>query len=485
MSLKGKTITGLIWSFIDNFSKQGITFIVGIILARLLTPKEFGLIGLTTVFIAVSNSIINSGFSQALIRKQDCTQTDYSTVFYINLALGVLLFIILTVCAPMISVFLNEPEFAKLLQVVSIVLIINALTIIQRTTLTKRIDFKLQTKVSIYASILSGIIGISMAFLGFGVWSLVAKTICQSLFESALLWYWNKWKPNIVFSLDSFKQLFSFGSKILISGLISTLYQNIYYLVIGKYFSTQELGFYSRANQFKNLPSKNLNTIIARVSYPVLSQLQDNPEKLKASYKKLVKSTMFITFILMLGLAAIAEPMIITLIGEKWRNSIIYLQILSFIGMMYPLHALNLNILNVQGRSDIFLKLEIIKSFLAIPAIVIGVFFGIKIMILGMLVNSIISYYLNSSWSGRFLNYTMKYQIIDILPSFLIASLMAVLVYIISKVLPFSYMSILAIQLIFGGVFIISICEIIKFNVYLEIKEIIINQIKKMKKNEK
>lgn len=483
MSLKQKTLSGLLWSFVDTMAGQGITFVVGIILARLLTPREFGLIGMLTVFIAVSQSFIDSGFSNALIRKKDCSNADYSTVFYFNLAVGILFFILLYFSASAISGFFNEPELKPILQVMGIVLIIDSLTIIQRTILTKRIDFKLQARISVIASIGSGVIAISMAFYGFGVWALVAQRMIKQGLNSLFLWLWNRWKPLFVFSTRSFKELFGFGSKLLISGLIDTIYRNVYYLIIGKYFSAQELGFYTKAEEFNRLPSQNLNAIIGRVTYPVLSTLQDDIPRLRNYYQKLIRSVMFITFILMLGMAAIAEPMINTLIGAKWEPSIIYLQMLCFVGMMYPLHALNLNMLQVQGRSDLFLKLEVIKKIIAIPTIVIGVFFGIKMMIAGMMVNTLIAYYLNSYWSGVKIGYSFKQQVKDILPSFFIAITMAVSVYLSGKILPFSYPVTLIIQIIFGALFVFLFCEITKFRDYIFAKELVLEKILSLKKN--
>lgn len=482
MSLKQKTVSGLLWSFIDQFANLGITFIAGIILARLLSPREFGLIGMITVFIAVSESFINSGFSSALIRKKDCTDTDFSTVFYFNLVAGILFFIILFFSAPAIAGFFNEPQLEAIVQVLGIVLIIDSLTLIQRTILTKRIDFKLQARISVIASLGSGIVAIVMAFNGFGVWSLVAQRLLRQGLNSFFLWLWNRWRPLWVFSKQSFKELFGFGSKLLVSGLIDTLYRNIYYLVIGKYFSAQELGFYTRADEFKRIPSQQLNGIIGRVSYPVLSSMQDDKPRLKANYQKLIRSTMLITFVLMLGMAAVAEPMIITLIGEKWRPSIIYLQMLSFVGMMYPLHALNLNMLQVSGRSDLFLKLEIIKKILAVPTIVIGVFWGIKIMIAGMMVNTLIAYYLNSYWSGRFIGYSFKEQVSDILPSFGLALVMAAGVFGLGLVLPFNPLWMLITQTLAGAAFIFLFCEVTKFKDYIFVKELIVEKLKDIKK---
>lgn len=485
MSLKQKTVSGLLWSFIDNFSKLGITFIIGIILARLLTPREFGLIGMITIFIALSQSLMDSGFTQALIRKKDCTQADYSTVFYFNLLTGIVLYLVLFFSSGAISRFFNEPQLDLLVKVVGLGIIVNAFIIVQRARLTKEINFKLQTKISIIASLVSGIIGIAMAYTGYGVWSLVFKTLAGFFFTSILLWIWNKWKPSLVFSPGSFKEMFSFGYKLLISGLIDTAYRNIYLLIIGKYFSAAELGFYTRADQFNNLPSQNITGVIQRVSYPILSEIQDDLPRLKTAYQKIIKSTMLITFVAMIMMGAIAKPLILTLIGEKWMPSVIYLQLLTFVGMLYPLHAINLNMLQVQGRSDLFLKLEIIKKILAVPVIIIGVLFGIKMMIVGMIILSMIAYFLNSYYSGQLIDYTSGQQIKDIFPSFVLALFIGSIVYLIGLFLILPNYLILIIQLGAGiGLFFVF-AEVFKMKDYKYVKEIFLEKFIKQKNESK
>jgi O-antigen/teichoic acid export membrane protein len=481
MSIKQKTISGLFWSFVDAFANQGIQFIVGIILARLLSPREFGLIGMLTIFIAISQTFVDSGFSNALIRKTRCTQNDYSTTFYFNIIVAVLCYMILFVFSGSIASFFHEPQLRSLIQILGICLIANSFSVIQRTILTKEINFKLQTMVSLVASIGSGIIAVYLALTGFGVWSLVALTLSRAILNSIFLWLWGKWKPNWVFSRESFKELFAFGSKLLVSGLIDTAYRNVYYLIIGKYFSAVELGQYTRADQFQAIPSQNLNGIIGRVSYPILSSIQDDIPKLKIAFQKIIKSTMFITFSLMLGMAAVAKPMIFSLIGGKWSPAVIYLQLLCLVGMFYPLHALNLNMLQVQGRSDLFLRLEIIKKVLAIPTIIIGVIFGIKIMIMGMLANSMIAYYLNSYWSGRFIGYSTREQIKDILPSFILATAVAVCVYFVGHLLNISDLPKLIIQIMIGGILTISLAELFLMKDYLYMKEIVFEKMKEIR----
>lgn len=476
MSLKEKTISGLTWSFIDNFANQSLLFIVSIILARLLTPREFGLIGMTTFFIAISRAFIDSGFTKALIRKNSCTQIDFSTVFYFNLVFGVFFYFILFFSAGVIGRFFNEPQLKLIIQVLGLGLIINSFTIIQRARLIKRIDFKLQTKISVLAVTGSGIIGVTMAYFGYGVWSLIMQSLAGAAFSSLLLWYWNRWKPSFAFSWDSFKEMFSFGSKLLASSLLNTIYHNIYLLVIGKYFSAADLGFYTRADAFKKLPSENLNRVISQVSYPVLSTIQNDLPQLKSVYQKLIKSTMLITFIAMMGLAAVAEPLILTLIGEQWMPSVVYLQLLCFVGMLYPLHAINLNMLNVQGRSDLFLRLEIIKKIMAIPVIIIGILYGIKIMIIGMIINSVIAYILNSYYSGRHIGYSSLMQAKDILPSFMLAFIVGGSVFIVGLFLKTPVIVSLIAQIFVGAILTIVAVELLKIDSYLIIKQTVVER---------
>lgn len=475
-TLKQKTVSGLTWSFIDNFSNIGIQFIIGIILARILSPKEFGLIGLITIFIAVSQGFIDSGFSNSLIRKKDCTQHDFSTVFYFNLFVGIVLYLLLFFLAIPISVFFKEPKLIDIIRVLGTVLIISSFSIIQMAILTKKVNFKLQTKISILSSVVSGVIAIYLAYTGYGVWSLVWKIISSAFITTIFLWIWNNWHPILLFNIKIFKEHFKFGYKLLISGLINTLYQNIFYIVIGKFYSAIQLGYYTRAEQFSSVPSSNITGVINRVSFPVLSQLQDDPEKLKSGYKKIIKSAMFISFVLMIGMAAVAKPLILTLIGVKWTTSIIYLQLLCFSAMLYPLHALNLNILNVKGRSDLFLKLEIIKKLIAVPIIFVAILFGIKVMLISLIVVSFIGYFINSFWSGKLINYSIKEQVNDIIPSFFLAAFMGVITFCLGYFLPFNPILILIIQICFGSFVIIILSKLFKNEGYLEIREIIINR---------
>ena len=471
-SLKSKTVKGTMWSAAENVARMGVTFAVSIILARLLSPEEYGLIGILTIFIAIFNAIVDCGFTNALIRKQDTTDTDYSTVFYINLILSVILAAVLFFCATFIATFFGRQELVSLTQVMSSVVVINALAIVQRARTTKAIDFKTQTKITFISSIGSGAIGIAMAYMDYGVWALVGQQISNQLLSTILYWIYNRWIPKLIFSWASFKEMWMFGSKLLASGLIDAAWKEIYQVVIGKCYSPATLGLYTRAKQFADLCSYNLTSVVQRVSYPVLSSIQDDRVRLKSAYQRVIKTTMLPTFVLMLGMAACSKAMIYVLIGEQWLGCVPMLQIICTYGMLYPLHALNLNMLQVQGRSDLFLKLEIIKKIIAVGPLLLGIFVDIYLMLAGSFVTNLISYYLNTYYSGPIINYSIKEQIKDISPSFGVAIAMAVPVFLISFI-PASPLVMLPLQIVVGAVITIGICETIKLPEYIEIKGIV------------
>ena len=421
-SLKGKTIHGVIWSLIDNVSSSGVIFFVGIILARLLTPEEYGVMAMVSIFIAISNSIIDSGFSSALIRKVKVKPIEYNTVFYFNLLISLLLYICLFFISPFIALFFREPILCEVMRVIGLILIINALSIIPYTIFVREINFKTQTIISLIASVGSGVIGVWMAFSGQGVWSLVGQQLGRQCLNTLFLWFFCHWKPTVSFSMTAFKEMFGFGSKLLLSGLLDTIYKDIYYIVIGRCFSSSILGQYTRAKQFSMVFSTNLTTVVQRVSFPVLSSIQDDSIRLREAYRKVIKSTMLVSFACMLGLAAIAKPLLILLISDKWLPAVYFLQIVCFSNMLYPLHAINLNILKVKGRSDVFLKLEVIKKVLAIFPILVGVYLGIEMMLWGSVIISVISYFLNAYYSASLINYSVYEQLKDIFPSFIVSS---------------------------------------------------------------
>lgn len=435
-SLKKKTIGGLLWSFGDLMGNQGIQFIIQIILARMLIPEDFGLIGMIIVFIAISNSIVDSGFTQALIREQNTTQTDYSTVFYFNLVISILIYLFMYLIAPAVSVFFGEPELITLLRVLSLGIIINAFGIIPRAMFTKEVNFKAQAKVNMAASIISGLVAVGMAMGGLGVWSLVFRTLALNMIQSFLLAVSKQWLPSLVFSITSFKRLFGFGWKLLVSGLIDTIFTNIYFVIIGRQYSTAQLGYYTNASKFCDVAAQNLSATIQRVTYPVLSSIQNEKERLKQSYRKVIKMAAFIIFPIMIGLAFIAEPLIYLLFGKQWMPMVIYFQLLCFAGMLYPIHALNLNILQVKGRSDLFLKLEILKMVIASILIFLAIVLNLGILgLVGVAVlDSYIALFINTYYSGREISYSVSEQMKDLIPIYAISLLMGVFVYIASEI---------------------------------------------------
>lgn len=482
-SLKKKTVSGLFWSFLDLLANQGIRFIIQIVLARLLVPQDFGIIGMITVFIAVSQSIIDSGFSNSLIREKNSSQEDYSTVFYFNLLTAVILYIGLFFLANSISIFFKEPKLASILRVLAIVLIINSFGLIQRTILIKKIDFRTQTKISIISSIVSGIIAILLAYLGFGVWSLVIQTILMQFIQSLLLSLSNRWFPSLVFSMDSFKRLFGFGWKLLVAGLINTLYNNIYYLIIGKSFSAVNLGYYTNAQKLRDTASQSISTSVQKVGYPVLSSIKEDEDKLRDGYKKIIKTSVYITFPLMIGLAAVANPLIRLLFGPKWINSIQYFQVLCLSGMLYPLHSINLGILQVKGRSDLFLGLEIIKKVIGLLSIAIVMFFKLGIMglVWALVINSYIAYFINSYYSAELLNYSTVHQIKDIIPAFIASMIMGAVLYSIESILPNINLIKLIMQVIIGALVYIIASKIGKIDEFNTVYELLNSILKRNK----
>lgn len=481
--LKKKTILGLFWSFSDLIANQGIQFIIQVILARLLVPKDFGIIGMITVFIAISQSFIDSGFTNALIREKKPSQEDYSTVFYFNLFMAVLMYILLFFSAGAISRFFKEPQLIAILRILALVLIINSFGLIQRTMLTKNINFKTQTKISVISSIISGIIAVIFAYMGFGVWSLVIKTLSMQIIQSLLLCMYNRWIPSLVFKMDSFKRLFGFGWKLLISGLIETLYNNLYFLIIGKVFSAVDLGYYTNAQKLRDTASQSITTSVQKVGYPVLSSIKEDEDRLRSAYKKIIKTSVFITFPLMIGLAVVASPLIRLIFGQKWINSIGSFQILCFAGMLFPLHAINLDILQVKGRSDLFLGLEIVKKVIGLISIFIVLFF--KLGIIGLLwaavINSYMCYFINSYYSAEMLSYSTIQQINDITPAFIASMLMAIVVYFSGAILPNNNLVKLIVQFIIGVIVYVGICKIARIEELNTLGELLNSILKKAK----
>lgn len=482
-TLKGKTVQGLFWSLSDLILNRGIQFIIQVMLARLLVPKDFGIIGMITVFIAISQSFVDSGFSNALIREKEPSEEDYATVFYFNLFMAILMYCVLYFSADGISNFFKEPELALILRVLAIIIIINSFGLIQRTMLTKNMNFKIQTKINVVSSIVSGIIAVIFAYMGFGVWSLVINSVFMQTIQSLLLCFYNKWMPLLVFNIGSFKRLFGFGWKLLVSGLIDTLYNNLYFLIIGRAYSAVDLGYYTNAQKLMDVASQSITTSVQKVSYPAFSSIKEDEDKLKATYIKIIKTSVFITFPLLIGLAAVARPLITLVFGQKWINSIAYFQILCLAGMIFPLHAINLDILQVKGRSDLFLKLEIIKKVvgLTLIAVVLLLKQGIIYLIWVAVMDSYISYFINSYYSAEMLSYSTIEQIKDITPTFIASVVMGIIVYYSGLILPNNNLVKLTIQIILGAGIYACICKTLKIGEFKAMNELLRSILKNRK----
>lgn len=481
-SLKDKTVRGVGWSAADAFLGQGVTFIVGLVLARLLSPEEYGLIGIITIFTTIMLGMIDSGFSNALIRKLKVTEEDYCTLFFFNLIVSIAMYGLLYVGASWIAVFFERPQLVSLTRVMGLLLIFQALSIVQYTILSRNIDFKTKTKASLISSIISGIIGIAMAYMGYGVWSLVVQRLLRQFIYSLCLWIYNKWWPKLMFSIESFKYMWGFGWKLLLSGLLDRIWAQLYQTVVGKCYSPATLGQYSRSKEYANIFSSNLTTIVQRVSYPVLSQVQDDEERMVLAYRRVIKTTMFVTAIVLILMAAVSEPLIYCLIGPQWHEAAKYLPFICISMSLYPLHAINLNMLQVQGRTDIFLYLEIVKKIIAFGPICLGIFINIYWMLIGSIIMGIIAFFLNSYYTGKKLGYSSWMQLKDIAPSYVIAFLIGVCVYFF-KYLPISNWVILPLQICVGATIFFFVCERTKMEEYIEVKGMALQYISKLKRN--
>ena len=427
--LKNKTVKGLVWSGAERFSVQGVQFMVMLVIARILDPKDFGLIGMLAIFIAITQSLIDSGFSQALIRKQDRTEVDNCTVFYFNIVASVALYFLLFLIAPLVAEFYKEPQLASLMRILCLVVIINSFAVVQRAIYTAIIDFKTQAKASLTAAIVSGGIGIWLAKAGYGVWTLVWQQLINTIVNVVLLWWYSTWKPRLLYSWKSFRELFAFGSKLMISGLIDTTYNNIYTLVIGKVFSASSLGHYTQAQHFTQLPSSNITGILQRVTYPVLCSIQNDDQRLQTDYRMLLRLSAFIIFPMMFLLAGISFPLVELVLGDKWHFAAALIIPLSFRGMWYPIHAINLNLLQVKGRSDLFLRLEMIKKIIGVSILTLSIPFGLMFMCYSSIATSIICLFINTYYTGKLINVGFFVQVRDLCGTFFVSLTMFGVVY--------------------------------------------------------
>lgn len=449
MSLKQQTLSGVVWTFAQQFGSQIISFAVSLILARILLPSDFGTIAMFSVLMGIGGVLINSGLTNSLIRTQEIDDSDLSTVFYFNLVSSIVVYLLIVLTAPWVSIFFKIPELKNIIRVYAIILPIGAFSAIQATLLTKKMDFKTQLKIQLPSLIIGGILGVVFALIGFGVWSLVYMSITQTLISSIQFWFYSSWRPKKIFDKKKFKFHFNFGYKLALSGLLDILFQNIYTIVIGKIFNATQLGFYNKANSLQQLPVKSITGPLNRVTYPLFAKIHNDNARLKNVYRKLMKMVIFIITPLLTIMGVLAEPLIRFLFTEKWLPSVPYFQIVCIVGILYPIHAYNLNILQVKGRSDLFLKLEIIKKILVVVAVVATFKLGIIAMLWGRVVTSIVSLMINCHYSGKYLNYSLWKQLADLGPSVLLSICIGIILLFLDRIIWLTFHDI--VRLFAGG----------------------------------
>lgn len=474
-SLKKETAKGVVWSAVERFSSGGVLFLADIILARMLTPNDFGLIAIVSIFIQIAQTFIDSGFSNALIQKKDRSQIDYSTVFYFNIGIAIILYIAIYVAAPYISKYFNNPELNSLTRIVSLNLIIGALISVQKTRLTIELNFKTQAIITLISSLFATVIAIGMAYNGFGVWSLVFLSLINITLQTVLIYFIIKWYPSLIFSTTAFKRLFGFSSKLLGASLIHLLYRNVYPVIIGKYFSSTVLGFYNRAETYAMFPAQSIGPIISRVAFPIFSKIQDDNEKLSIAYSKYIVYASFIIFPIMIGLLTLAKPLTLLVLKDQWLPMVPMLQILCLDWMTNHLSMINLNVLYIKGRSDLAFKLEIIKKFCAFLIFFISLYWGIIGVCWGRVIYSYCAVYFNSYYTKKLIGIGLVQQMKDIIKPLCYSTVMGIMVYILSNILECATTTFLTIIIcvILGIVIYLIIIYIFDKNIIRELNSII------------
>lgn len=478
--IKIQLLSSLIWKFLERGGTQGIQFIIQIFLARLLSPDDYGIIALITVFIALANVFVQSGFNTALIQKQNVDEKDFSSVFYVSLLVAGVLYILLFLLAPLIAFFYEIKELVNIIRILSITLFFGAFNSIQNAIVSRKMDFKKLFYSSLGAVIISGIIGVIFAYKGFGVWALVFQQLINQISICIILFFTVKWYPKLLFSFERLKLLFSFGGKLLCSALLDTGYREMTNLIVGKVYSPATLGYYNRGYQFPSLIVSNFNGSIQSILFPALASIQDNKIKVKELTRRAIVTSSYIIFPLMIGLGVVAEPIIKLLLTEKWLPCIPYLRIFCLSLALWPMHTSNLQAINAMGRSDIFLKLEIIKKVLGVLIICFTVRYSPLIMALGIFVSGILGSFINASPNKKLLSYSYLEQIKDILPSLLLSIIMGILIYPIIF-LRLSNIVTIFLQVILGAIIYIILSFLLKLECFIYLLNIIL----KLKKENK
>lgn len=414
--LKEKTIRGLVWSAVEKFGVKIISFLSNIFLARMLTPDDYGCIGMLAIFLVISNAFVYGGFSSALIQKKEPTATDYSTVFYWNLIVSAFFYTLLFFTAPLISDFYNLPLLCDVLRVQGIILFVNAFNIIQITQLKKQLNFKKLAQINIYTSVLSVCVAVLLACLECGVWTLVIQQLCAGILTSLFLWVKSEWRPNWTFSEQSFKELFSYGGYLLLSELMNNTVDNIQGLIIGRMFPAATMGYYSQAKKLEEIPTTSISQMVQQVTFPVYAKIQDDKTKLHNAVKKSLLAMNFVNIPLMALLWVVAEPLIVLLFSDKWLPSVPYFQILCVAGLVNCMQSVNYQVVSAVGRSKDIFKWNIVKRAVGIILIVAGSYFGVEGILWGMVAGFWFTYIVNALVATKTTDYTLFMQIKDTLP---------------------------------------------------------------------
>jgi len=429
MNLKKQVTQGAVWAYADQFGIQLISFAVNLILARLLMPADFGTIALFSVVINVSSVLINGGLSSSLIRTQNVDSRDLSTVFWFNIGMTVMLYLLMFAAAPIIADFYKMPLLTPVIRVYSIVLIIGGFVGVQDVIFEKNLDFKTIFKIRFPSMILGGVSGVGFALAGFGVWSLVFSALIQNLMFTVQYWLYSDWRPTFEFDMQKFRYHFAFGFRMTLSAILNVIFNNIYTIVIGKRFTETTLGFYNRAEAFKNLPISNVSTALNRVTYPLFATFSNDNEKLRNAYRQILKLVIFVVSPVICMMVIAAEPTIRFMLGEKWLPIVPYFQIMSLGALFQPIHSYNLNLLQVKGRSDLYLRLEVIKKILIIAAVLAGFQFGVYGIVWAQVLISVVSLFINTHYTAKFIKYSMIQQLSDLLPSILLSCSLAAVIW--------------------------------------------------------
>jgi teichuronic acid exporter len=477
---KSNILSSLFWKLMERGGAQGIQFFVSIILARLLSPEEYGIIAIVMVFILLANVFVESGFNTALIQKKDADEVDFSSVLYLSLGVAIILYGIIFITAPLIASFYNQPILVKVLRVLSITLFIGAFNSIQNAYVARNMLFKKLFTSSLGSVTISGVVGIIAAFSGLGVWALVLQQLTSQLAVAVILWFTVKWRPHLIFSTTRVKSLFSYGSKLLASGLLDTLYSNLRTLLIGRMYTPSMLGYYNRGQQFPQLIVSNINGSIQSVMLPALSAHQDDRKRVKEMMRRAIVSSSFLIFPMMIGMAVVAEPLVEIVLTDKWLPAVPFLQIACFTFALWPIHTANLQAINAMGRSDIFLKLEIIKKIMGLIVLGVSLPFGVYAIALGGLFSGLIGTFINAYPNKELLNYSYKEQWLDIMPSLLISLIMGGIVYLFNF-LSFPVWQVLILQTVSGGIIYILLAKIFKIESFTYLVETMKQLIKSRK----